>query len=100
MSIGNVDYIEWTLRSHLNFPHDTDKVMGGFYNFDHKAGSSNCGFYSSTPSAIRERLDSMFQNIRVHPAIVPAAKSTTELPKMVTYSSLNRLISATLYRPI
>jgi hypothetical protein len=74
--------------------------MAAFYHFCDKAGPSTCAFYTSTPSKIEERLQTVLRNLKTHPVIVPALGETTGLPEIITYSSLQRLISATLYRPI
>ncbi|OTA99599.1 hypothetical protein M426DRAFT_254180 [Hypoxylon sp. CI-4A] len=100
VSDGNVDYREWHWHSHINFLRDTDKVMEAFYSFCHKAGPSNCDFYDITPSAIKSRLASLLERIRKYPIIVPAAESGPDMPQLITWSHLKRLISAALYRPI
>ncbi|KAI1642561.1 alpha/beta-hydrolase [Daldinia loculata] len=100
VSDGNVDYREWHLNSHINFLHDTDKVMEAFYNFCYEAGPSSCDFYASTPTAIERRLASLLKRIREHPIIVPASESGPDMPQLITWSHLKRLISASLYRPI
>ncbi|KAF3055117.1 hypothetical protein GL218_07725 [Daldinia childiae] len=100
VSDGNVDYREWHLNSYINFLHDTDKVMEAFYNFCYEAGPSSCDFYASSPTAIERRLASLLERIREHPIIVPASESGPDMPQLITWSHLKRLISASLYRPI
>ncbi|KAI0105366.1 alpha/beta-hydrolase [Hypoxylon sp. NC0597] len=100
VSDGNVDYREWHFQSYINFLRDTDKVMEAFYYFCHKAGPSGCAFYSSSPAAIKERLEKLLNRIRQHPIIVQAAKTGPDMPQLITWSHLKRLISAALYRPI
>ncbi|KAI1391767.1 alpha/beta-hydrolase [Hypoxylon trugodes] len=100
VSDGNVDYREWHLHSYINFLHDTDKVMEAFYNFCYKAGPSNCDFYASSPAAIEQRLANLLKHIRERPVIVPATESGPDMPQLITWSHLKRLISAALYRPI
>ncbi|KAI2463887.1 alpha/beta-hydrolase [Annulohypoxylon bovei var. microspora] len=100
VSDGNVDYREWHWHSYINFLRDTDKVMNAFYDFCHKAGPSSCDFYAQTPAAIEQRLASLLVRIREHPIIVPAAETGPDMPQLVTWSHLKRLISAALYRPI
>ncbi|KAI0839370.1 alpha/beta-hydrolase [Hypoxylon sp. FL0890] len=100
VSDGNVDYREWHLHSYVNFLRDTDKVMEAFYDFCYKAGPSSCAFYASVPGAIKERLERLFERIRQHPVIVQAAETGPDMPQLITWSHLKRLISAALYRPI
>ncbi|KAI1372506.1 alpha/beta-hydrolase [Hypoxylon crocopeplum] len=100
VSDGNVDYREWHLHSYINFLRDTDKVMEAFYYYCHKAGPLSCDFYASTPEAIEHRLASLLQHIQEHPIIVPAAESGPDMPQLITYSHLRRLISTSLYQPI
>ncbi|RFU29511.1 hypothetical protein B7463_g6837, partial [Scytalidium lignicola] len=101
---GNVDYNEWANRAHTHFLHDTDAVMAAFYELCHKAGTSQCAFYEPTPVAIQNRLESLLQSLKTHPRIVSTASSdysgADPVPELVTYSSLKRLISTSLYRPI
>ncbi|KAI0173002.1 alpha/beta-hydrolase [Hypoxylon sp. FL1284] len=99
VSDGNVDYREWHLQPYINFLHDTDKVMEAFYRYCHKAGPSDCDFHASTPTAIEERLASLLARIRKHPIIVPSAQSGPDMPQLITWSHVKRLISAALYRP-
>jgi len=98
--LGNVDYSEWSTNIHRNFLHDSDKIMAAFYHLCHKAGVSACAFYSSSPSLIKERLQTVLENLKKHPIIVSPLDEITGLPEIITYSSLQRLISASLYRPI
>lgn len=100
VSDGNVDYREWHLQTHINFLRDTDKVMEAFYVYCHKAGPSGCDFYASTPAAIEERLTHLLARIKKYPIIVPVTESGPDMPQLVTWSHLKRLISAALYRPI
>jgi hypothetical protein len=98
-SSGNVDYTEWTSTSHLNFLHDTDKVMNAFYHFCHLSGPSKCDFYSPSPQVIEARLDAVLMNLKIHPIVVPPTQPG-DLPELVTYTWVKRFISAALYRPI
>ncbi|KAG0645908.1 hydrolase [Hyphodiscus hymeniophilus] len=100
---GNVDYKEWTTCAHKNALHDTDIVMEAFYTFCHSAGPSNCALWSPTPDLIKARLDTIIDSLKTDPIIVPASLSlldTSELPELITYSSLKRLISTSLYQPV
>lgn len=84
----------------MNFLHDSDKIMSSFYYFCHVAGPSRCAFYSRSPEDIENRLKAVLQNLRKHPVIVDGQGEDLDLPEIVTYSSIQRLISASLYRPI
>lgn len=74
--------------------------MNAFYSFCHKAGPSSCGFYAPTPAAIEQRLAKLLSGLKKHPIIVPAAELGPDMPQLITWSHLKRLISAALYRPI
>ncbi|KAI1505989.1 Alpha/Beta hydrolase protein [Biscogniauxia marginata] len=103
VSDGNVDYREWHLNKYINFIRDSDKVMTAFYEFCHKSGPSNCDFYAETPALIEQRLNNLLEHIREHPVIVPAGEpglSGPDIPQLIQWSHLRRLILYTLYRPI
>ncbi|XXH02152.1 hypothetical protein Hte_008520 [Hypoxylon texense] len=100
VSDGNVDYREWHWQTYINFLHDTDKVMEAFYKYCHKAGPSSCEFYASTPAAIEERLASLLVHIRKYPIIVSTTQSGPDMPQLITWSHVKRLISAALYQPL
>lgn len=74
--------------------------MDAFYYYCHLAGPLKCDFYAPTPAAIEARLDNLLEDIRVNPIIAMAPPGSMGLPEMVFYSSVKRLISAALYRPI
>ncbi|QSZ35731.1 hypothetical protein DSL72_006853 [Monilinia vaccinii-corymbosi] len=99
VSDGNVDYLEWSTNTHKSFLHDSDKVMEAFYHYCHLSGPTLCAFYSPTPSRISTRLQNLLASLKTHPIIVPSPDPNA-LPEIVTYSSLKRLISASLYRPM
>ncbi|ORY60668.1 uncharacterized protein BCR38DRAFT_349747 [Pseudomassariella vexata] len=100
VSDGNVDYREWYHQTHINFLRDTDKVMEAFYRFCHAAGPLSCAFYAETPAAIEKRLQDLLQSIREHPIIVSVFDGGPDMPQLITWSHVKRLISAALYRPI
>ena len=91
--------MEWTTNKNAHFLHDADKIMDAFYHFCHLAGPSQCALYSLTAAEIESRFNKVLANLKIHPVIVPASTSAS-LPEVVTYSSIKRLISAALYRPI
>ncbi|KAL3422757.1 alpha/beta hydrolase fold family protein [Phlyctema vagabunda] len=97
---GNVDLTEWTSGRHIHFMQDTDKVMEAFYRFCHIAGPENCALHASSPSAIEDRFQQVLNDLKVHPIIVPTPPQSMDYPELITYSSLKRLISAALYRPV
>ncbi|KAB8289997.1 hypothetical protein EYC80_010324 [Monilinia laxa] len=99
VSDGNVDYLEWSTNTHKSFLHDSDKVMEAFYHHCHLSGPTLCAFYSPTPSQISTRLQNLLASLKTHPIIVPSSDPTS-LPEIISYTSLQRLISASLYRPI
>lgn len=100
VSDGNVDYREWHEKTHLNFLHDTDKVMQAFFDLCHRAGPDVCAFYAPSPDAIKTRLEVLFTSLRVHPVVVPADKELgPEIPDIVTYSRVRKVLSSTLYQP-
>ncbi|TGO40573.1 hypothetical protein BHYA_0035g00470 [Botrytis hyacinthi] len=99
VSDGNVNYNEWSTNTHTSFLHDSEKIMSAFYHYCHLSGPTICAFYSSTPSQISTRLATLLSQLKIHPILVPPQDSSS-LPELITYSSLKRLISASLYRPI
>ncbi|KAK3362438.1 TAP-like protein-domain-containing protein [Lasiosphaeria hispida] len=100
---GNVDYKEWYCGSYINFLHDTDKVMDAFYEFCHQAGPLRCAFYAATPQLIRIRLNTLLSTIRMTPVLIPsspASPSGPDMPELVTYSKVKRMLSTALYQPV
>lgn len=78
---------------------DTDKVMDGFYFHCHRVGPELCAMYDSSPANIEDRIDTLLEDLRIHPVVVPASSSKTR-PEIVTFSKLRQLIVSCLYRPI
>ncbi|CAK7231730.1 hypothetical protein SCUCBS95973_008017, partial [Sporothrix curviconia] len=100
VSDGNVDLREWYEKKHLNFLRDTDKVMQAFFDLCHRAGPDTCAFYAESPTAIRIRLEALLATLKVQPVIVPADKEIgPEIPDIVTYSRVRKVLSSTLYQP-
>jgi len=98
---GNVDYKEWYNGTYINFIHDADKVMDAFYTFCHKAGPFSCLFHAPSPLAIKERLEALLSKVRTSPVLVlPSIKDGPDMPLLVTYSRVKRMISTALYQPI
>ncbi|KAI6345143.1 hypothetical protein MCOR25_011055 [Pyricularia grisea] len=104
VSDGNVDLREWYTHVHTNFPRDADKVMQAFYDLCAAAGPSKCAFHSSSPAEIERRLHRLLDRLRKNPIIIPAKTGQEsegpEMPEIVTYSKLRRLIAGALYRPL
>ncbi|KAI1260403.1 hypothetical protein F5Y18DRAFT_256863 [Xylariaceae sp. FL1019] len=104
VSDGNVDYEEWHHQNYINFLRDADKVMGAFFDLCHDAGPDSCEFHAETPALIEERLQSLLEKIRAHPVIVAPGEGLLgtgpDMPQLITWSHVRRLISAALYRPI
>lgn len=98
-SLGNVDYAEWSVGAHRTFVTDTDKIMDGFYKYCHLAGPLNCDMYDESPEAIKERLQRLFQRLKLRPIVVPAVADSIDPPEIVSYSAVKRLINSDLYQP-
>lgn len=73
--------------------------MDAFYDYCHAAGPSQCAFYSPDRNMIETRLNAILSNLKTHPIVVMPSQPS-DLPEVVSYSSLKRLISAALYRPV
>ncbi|KAK1502020.1 hypothetical protein CTAM01_05458 [Colletotrichum tamarilloi] len=101
VSDGNVDYREWFNSEHVNFIRDTDKVLFAFYEFCYQAGPEKCAFHGPTSEAIMGRFVDLLNALKRHPVIVPAdPEEGPEVPMLVTYSKVMRLLSTTLYQPL
>ncbi len=74
--------------------------MDAFYDMCHQAGPKRCAFYANTPDAVKARLDALIEAIRVNPVIVPSSSEGLEMPEVITYTKLKRLISTMLYQPL
>ncbi|OLN88180.1 putative hydrolase Mb2248c-like protein 1 [Colletotrichum chlorophyti] len=100
VSDGNVDYREWFNSAHINYVRDTDKVLFALYEFCHQAGPEKCAFYAPSAEAIMERFTRLLSSVKAHPVVVPADdENGPEVPMLVTYSMVMRLLSSTLYQP-
>lgn len=98
-SPGNVDTVEFASGIGRGFVAHTDAVMDGFYFHCHRAGPYFCAMHDSSPEKIRNRLDALLADLRIHPIIVPASSSSTQ-PEIITFSKLRKLIVSCLYRPV
>lgn len=94
-----MDAVEFAAGTSTHFVSDTDKVMDAFYAFCHKSGPELCAYHDASPAAIEKRLDALLGDIKIHPVIV-AAPSANARPEIVTYSRVQKLLSASLYQPL
>lgn len=74
--------------------------MEAFYFFCHAAGPLKCAFHAETPAAIEKRLEDLLEDIRQYPIIVAASPDGPDMPQLITWSHVKRLISRALYQPI
>ncbi|CVL07933.1 uncharacterized protein FPRN_04882 [Fusarium proliferatum] len=102
VSDGNVDYHDWFNLDHGNFVSDTDMIFDGFDKACHKSGPLKCALYADSPKAIEERRSNLLASLKKSPVLVPAwtHDSGPELPLLVTYSHLQRLIQTSIYSPL
>jgi pimeloyl-ACP methyl ester carboxylesterase len=99
VSDGNVDYGDWYKAEQLNFLRDANKIMDAFGIYCHKAGPERCAFWAESPEAVEARLDKLLATLRTHPVLIPASEHGPEMPELVTYANLRRLISFSFYKP-
>lgn len=101
LSDGNVDTEEWMMQKGRFFLTDAQANMEAFYEYCHAAGADLCSFYESSPGAIEAKLNKLLEALKVQPIIVAAsdAENGPAIPKLVSYSEVQRLISAMLYQP-
>ncbi|KAI6772689.1 hypothetical protein HG530_003647 [Fusarium avenaceum] len=102
VSDGNVDYYDWFNLDHSNFVSDTDKIFDGFDTACHKVGPLKCAFYADSPKAIEKRRSDLLTQLKISPVLLPPVdqESGPELPLLVTYSHLQRLIQTSIYSPM
>ena len=75
--------------------------MHAFYHFCHLAGPSKCALYAPSPEEVQARVDALLERIKVSPVIVqPNVITGPEIPEIISYSRVRRLISTTLYQPV
>ncbi|KAG9239741.1 TAP-like protein-domain-containing protein, partial [Amylocarpus encephaloides] len=98
---GNVDVVQFTDSRGTGFIHDAESVMEAFYTFCHQAGPSRCAFHSTSPSKIKSKLTTLLSAVKRSPVIVASDNpNANSRPQIITYSSIRRLISSSLYRPL
>jgi pimeloyl-ACP methyl ester carboxylesterase len=96
---GNVDAVEYTDSRGVGFIHDTESVMDAFFHFCYLAGDKTCLFWDRSEDAIRARLSMVLEGLKRSPVVVPA-RDEGGRPEIVSYSSVKRLVTSTLYRPL
>ncbi|KAM0346455.1 hypothetical protein ACHAPU_005520 [Fusarium lateritium] len=102
VSDGNVDYHDWFNLGHENFVSDTDKIFDAFDTACHKVGPLKCAFHADSPKAIEKRRSDLLAQLKRSPVLLPAwsLDSGPELPFLITYSHLQRLVQSSIYNPI
>ncbi|QPC74210.1 hypothetical protein HYE68_004962 [Fusarium pseudograminearum] len=102
VSDGNVDYHDWFHLDHGNFVTDTDKIFDAFDTACHKVGPLKCAFHAESPQAIEKRRGDLLAHLKKSPVLLPAwsQDSGPELPFLISYSHLQRLIQTCIYAPI
>ncbi|KAJ4268709.1 hypothetical protein NW762_002777 [Fusarium torreyae] len=102
VSDGNVDYHDWFNKDHANFVSDTDKIFDAFDKTCHKVGPIKCAFYADSPEAIEKRRSDLLAHLKTSPVLLPAwaHDSGPNMPLLVSYSLLQRLIKASIYSPL
>ena len=75
--------------------------MEAFFHYCHKAGPSNCAFYSPASQTIRTRYFALLDSLKMRPVFIPPQANGTvpTMPELVTYSKLQILIRTVLYKP-
>lgn len=96
---GNVDAVEFSTAVGTHYLEDTDKVWSALFTFCHSAGPERCALHASSPAKIEKRVDELLANLKIYPVIVPGS-TPGERPEMVTYSTVRKVVSSSLYRPI
>ncbi|KAL8339750.1 hypothetical protein RB601_006051 [Gaeumannomyces tritici] len=104
VSDGNVDYNEWYRGAHVNFLRDADKVLDSFYKLCSQAGPVKCIFYETSPAKVEKRFRNLLERLRERPVVVPAKADDEdegpEMPQIISYSALRRMLSSVLYQPL
>ena len=82
----------WWLRNIF----DTDKTLQTSFDSCYNAGPSKCAFYVSSPKAISQNLNKLYDITKIHP--FPVFLNTTSY-SIVDYNFLQTSIFASLYFP-
>ncbi|KAH6897261.1 TAP-like protein-domain-containing protein [Thelonectria olida] len=101
VSDGNCDYHDWFKLDHTQFLVDTDKILDAFDKACHEGGPDKCALWAQSAEAVQNRRAALLEKLKISPVIVPAwtLPSGPELPEVITYSKLQRLMQTMLYRP-
>ena len=75
---------------------DTDKALQAFFDSCFMAGPSGCSFYASSPEAISENLNRLYDTTKTNPF---AVLSNTSSYGVVDYNFLRTTIFISLYSP-
>ena len=76
---------------------DTDKVMQAFFDGCFAAGPSNCAFYASSPEAISQNLQQIYNNVASRP--ISVVSNTTNTYGVVDYNFVRTYVFLGLYSP-
>lgn len=96
---GNVNFGEWQAGTHVSFARDADGVMGRFYEYCARNGSSALYTEDKDVTQVEARVDGILEGMRKRPIVTDAEVIVEGVPEIVTYSMVQRVISSTLYRP-
>ncbi|KAH7272815.1 Alpha/Beta hydrolase protein [Fusarium solani] len=102
VSDGNVEYHDWFNLDHGKFMSDADAIFDAFDKACHKVGPEACAFYAETPKAVQQRRINLLERLKASPVLIPAWShpSGPDLPRLVTYSDVQRLTQRCIYSPL
>ncbi|EEU46614.1 uncharacterized protein NECHADRAFT_100212 [Fusarium vanettenii 77-13-4] len=102
VSDGNVEYHDWFNLDHSKFMSDADAIFDAFDKACHKVGPEACAFYAETPKAVQQRRINLLESLKASPVLIPAWShpSGPDLPRLVTYSDVQRLTQRCIYSPL
>ncbi|KIL59088.1 hypothetical protein M378DRAFT_276889 [Amanita muscaria Koide BX008] len=94
---GVVDADDYYQNAWNNSLIDTDKVMQAFFDGCFAAGPSNCAFYASSPEAISQNLQKIYDSVASRP--ISVVSNTTNSYGVVDYSFMRTYTFSGLYEP-
>lgn len=100
---GNVEYHDWFNLDHGNFMSDADVIFDAFDKACHKVGPEACALHAETPEAVQRRRTDLLERLRASPVLIPARSHPSggpDLPRLVTYSDVQRLTQRCIYSPL
>ncbi|UPK89475.1 hypothetical protein LCI18_000410 [Fusarium solani-melongenae] len=102
VSDGNVEYHDWFNLDHGKFMSDADAIFDAFDKACHKVGPEACAFHAETPKAVQQRRTNLLESLKASPVLIPAWShpSGPDLPRLVTYSDVQRLTQRCIYSPL